>query len=167
MSHKLLFVFGGLAITGCSAAPEEPYAKDQEIIIYDQIPAYVSSIPARCDGKVTTQDQRLVQAAPVHFDFDSAQIRPDAKAVLDCVAATEQIQPVNLHLQGHTDQIGSARYNQQLGWRRAEAAADYLQSQGVERTRLTEGSSGKSQPIAPNKNAEGRALNRRVEIYAE
>ena len=65
---------------------------------------------------------------------------------------------------GHTDSIGSDAYNQRLSVRRAEAIKAYLVSKGIEKNRVYTEGKGKSQPIADNRTAEGRAKNRRVEI---
>jgi OOP family OmpA-OmpF porin len=63
---------------------------------------------------------------------------------------------------GHTDSSGAEAYNQKLSERRAQAVADYLQAKGIATGRLTASGAGESQPIADNKTADGRALNRRV-----
>ena len=67
-------------------------------------------------------------------------------------------------LTGHTDSIGTDAYNNKLGLRRAEAVKEYLVSHDVPADRIKTESKGKTQPIATNKTAEGRAKNRRVDI---
>jgi len=70
-----------------------------------------------------------------------------------------------LSVQGHTDSIGSAAYNQRLSERRADSVAGYLQDLGVRSSRIQTIGYGKSQPRATNSTAAGRQLNRRVEIH--
>ena len=66
---------------------------------------------------------------------------------------------------GHTDNTGSRSYNQPLSERRAGAVADYLATTQVERNRMLVEGVGFDQPIAGNGTAQGRAANRRVELY--
>ena len=73
-------------------------------------------------------------------------------------------QNVYLEIQGHTDSTGPAPYNQQLGLKRAEAVRRQLHSQGVALDRMATISYGEEAPREPNSTADGRALNRRVEI---
>ena len=65
---------------------------------------------------------------------------------------------------GHTDNIGSAAYNQALSERRANAVKEYLVSKGIEKNRVYTEGKGLKNPIASNSTAEGRAKNRRTEI---
>ncbi len=71
---------------------------------------------------------------------------------------------VPIYICGHTDDTGSAEYNLSLSLKRAQAVADYLVSQKVEKKRLTIQGFGKDYPIADNQQKEGRAINRRTEI---
>jgi len=70
-----------------------------------------------------------------------------------------------IEVAGHTDSIGSAAYNQRLSERRAGSVANYLESLGVNGSRIDAIGYGKSQPRATNSTANGRQLNRRVEIH--
>lgn len=65
---------------------------------------------------------------------------------------------------GHTDSNGSTSYNLDLSVRRAESAAGYVASQGVDRSRISTAGRGETEPIATNDDAAGRQLNRRVEV---
>ncbi|MCB1745359.1 MAG: OmpA family protein [Gammaproteobacteria bacterium] len=101
----------------------------------------------------------------VNFDFDKATLKPMASQVLDGVASELQQQPgVPYEVGGHTDSIGSTRYNQDLSERRAGTVRDYLVGRGVSGSQLSTRGYGESMPVASNKTAEGRAENRRVEI---
>ncbi len=73
---------------------------------------------------------------------------------------------IRVEIQGHTDNIGSDAYNQKLSERRAQSVVTYLvQNFGIDISRLTAKGYGESKPIASNDNAEGRALNRRVQFF--
>ena len=104
----------------------------------------------------------------VHFDFDKATLRPEGKPILDEAAKILNENPaINVQVQGYTDGIGTVEYNLGLSDRRAATVKDYLESQGVAASRLTTKGFGKSDPVATNDTAEGRAQNRRVELVPE
>ena len=106
--------------------------------------------------------------AGVLFDFDSDVVRSDARAHLNDLAKNlNKYDETNLMIAGHTDAKGSDSYNQRLSLRRAESAARYLASQGVQRHIATVGL-GEREPLASNDTEDGRQRNRRVElaIYA-
>lgn len=73
----------------------------------------------------------------INFEFDSAVLDAEARAILDRQADwIRQFPEVRFRVYGHTDLVGSAAYNQRLGQRRANAALNYLVSRGVSRSRL-------------------------------
>jgi len=74
---------------------------------------------------------------------------------------------LRIRVVGHTDSVGSETYNQQLSEKRARATADYLISQGVSSSQVSVEGRGESEPRASNSTADGRAQNRRVEIYLQ
>lgn len=99
------------------------------------------------------------------FDFDSAVIKPELGAKLDEVAARLNGREYNsVNVVGHTCNIGTDAYNQALSERRANAAADYLAGQGVDRAKMVVSGQGESNPAYSNDTNEGRMKNRRVEI---
>ncbi len=65
---------------------------------------------------------------------------------------------------GHTDSVGEVTYNLELSERRAKAVINYLHKKGIPANRALHAGYGSSQPIASNEDAEGRQLNRRVEL---
>src|SRR5450830_1791670 len=108
---------------------------------------------------------KVTYAADAFFDFDKSVLKPEGKAKLDDLVG--KVKGINLEViiaVGHTDAIGTVAYNQKLSVRRAEAVKAYLVSKGIEKNRVYTEGKGKSQPVADNKTAEGRAKNRRVEI---
>jgi OOP family OmpA-OmpF porin len=102
----------------------------------------------------------------VLFDFDKAVIKPATFAQLDAVYEILEKNPaMSIELQGHTDNIGSKKYNMDLSLRRANAVAKYLVDKGIARNRLATTGFGFDKPVALNSTDFGRSLNRRVEIH--
>jgi len=109
----------------------------------------------------------------VNFDYDKTNIKPEFRPVLDEAAQTLKDNPdINVRIEGHTDEIASEEYNQELSERRAEAVKQYLVSRGVAADRLSTVGKGETEPIAPNTengrdNPQGRAMNRRAELKVQ
>lgn len=104
---------------------------------------------------------------PVLFEFDSATLRPEAKALLSEVhksITSSGLRGFNLLLEGHTDDVGLASYNQALSARRAATVKRFLVSRGVAPDRLVTAGVGEARPVAPNYSEDGRSRNRRVVI---
>jgi len=120
--------------------------------------------PAPAPAPAPTSE-KVTFAADTFFDFDKAVVKPEGKARLDDLV--DKIRDVTLEVViavGHTDSIGTDKYNQGLSVRRAEAVKAYLVSKGIEANRIYTEGKGESQPIADNRTREGRAKNRRVEV---
>lgn len=101
----------------------------------------------------------------VNFEFDRAQLTPNAKTILDAVAdALNTAGNVRIEVGGHTDAKGSDDYNQRLSERRAQSVVSYLADKGVQADRMESHGYGEAEPVADNENDEGRDLNRRVEL---
>jgi len=109
--------------------------------------------------------EAVIELEGVHFDFDKATLRPEAKAILNEAAALlNKHERVVVEVAGHTDSVGAEAYNQGLSERRANAVEDYLTDKGVKASRLSARGHGESRPVASNDTKEGRAENRRVEL---
>jgi outer membrane protein OmpA-like peptidoglycan-associated protein len=116
--------------------------------------------------RMRDQSLRLTLDSEVSFAFNSAEIKPSFRPTLDKLAALIQKYDRTLvHIVGHTDNVGSPEYNQDLSERRAYAVLDYLASYGIDRRRLTAEGRGESDPRDTNATEAGRQLNRRVEIF--
>lgn len=100
----------------------------------------------------------------VHFDTDKSKIKPKYKAELAKVADFMKKYPsVTTTIEGHTDSVGSAKYNMKLSQRRADSVMNYLvKNFGIEPSRLKAKGYGLTKPVADNKTAAGRAQNRRT-----
>ena len=101
----------------------------------------------------------------VKFKSGKYELSKDSQAALDEFAG--KVKALNeqyfIEIQGHTDNVGGKRYNEDLGERRAEAVRRYLsKSQSLPLNRMSTISYGDSAPVAPNKTKKGRAENRRV-----
>ena len=104
-------------------------------------------------------------ASGLLFDYDSDVLRDAARKNLATLAASLEKYPnTDLMIVGHTDATGPDAYNMTLSERRAAAAANYLASQGVTRTRLRSTGRGETEPVAPNDSDADRQKNRRVEV---
>jgi len=101
----------------------------------------------------------------VLFDTDKVNIKSQYVGELDDVVTVMNNNPgLKFEIQGHTDNVGSAAYNQTLSQKRAWAVKSYLLKHGISADRLTSKGFGLNNPAATNNTEEGRALNRRVEI---
>ena len=101
----------------------------------------------------------------INFDTASDTIKPESKIVLDEITALlKENAGWKMTIEGHTDNIGGADYNQKLSEKRAAAVKVYLVAAGIEAGRLSSAGFGMSQPIETNESAPGRAQNRRVEL---
>lgn len=99
----------------------------------------------------------------VQFETDSAQLRPEAIAILDeAVEGLRRSPDVAVEVQGHTDDVGAEAYNMKLSQRRADAVRAYLIEHGIAAERLTAKGYGEASPKVPNTDDESRAQNRRV-----
>jgi peptidoglycan-associated lipoprotein len=99
----------------------------------------------------------------VFFEYDSAQLRPDARATLDALAARIQQQPqCRFVIEGHCDERGTREYNLALGEKRANVVMSYLAALGVDTTHMQTTSYGKERPAVTGTGEEIWAKNRRA-----
>lgn len=118
------------------------------------------------DVRNTGQELILTLPQDLLFATDSATLRPDLQADLRVIARNLVTYPrSDVIVVGHTDNVGSAAYNQALSERRAASVAQILRNEGVAQSRLQIIGRGLTQPIASNATAQGRQQNRRVEIF--
>jgi OOP family OmpA-OmpF porin len=126
---------------------------------------------AGCDGWLAPKSaagvsqSKITLQADTLYDFDKATLKPEGKATLDKIA--KDLSKIKLEViiaVGNTDSVGTDAYNMALGQRRAQSVKAYLVSKGVDGSRIYTESKGKSNPVASNATAEGRAKNRRTDI---
>ena len=111
-------------------------------------------------------DRCRVQVPGIYFEFDSDLLNPASGPWIGAVADLMRRHPDwTITIEGHTDSVGSARYNLDLSTRRAAALARSLSSQhGIAGARLSTRGFGPTRPLESNATTEGRARNRRVEL---
>ncbi|TGE09259.1 OmpA family protein [Hymenobacter fodinae] len=102
----------------------------------------------------------------IFYDYDKANIRPDAAVELDKLVQTLNDNPqITIELSSHTDSRGKDAYNQALSQRRAQSAVDYIISKGIDKNRITARGYGETQPVIKNaKTEEEFQRNRRTEF---
>lgn len=109
----------------------------------------------------------LVVSLPqdILFDIDSTVVRADLSDELRALSQNlNQYPDTRAEIVGHTDDTGSASYNQDLSLRRAQAVATIIMDNGVAPTRVSTFGRGETAPVASNQTEDGRARNRRVDI---
>ena len=115
-----------------------------------------------------TRDNQLELQVPsdISFDTGSADLKPSLRTVLVQFAEGVSNDPgLDVRVVGHTDSTGTEAVNERLSLERAESVRDYLADRGVARSRIDAAGRGARQPLADNASPEGRAKNRRVEIF--
>jgi OOP family OmpA-OmpF porin len=125
-----------------------------------------------CDGALAApaaaagvSQSKITLQADTLYDFNKSDLKPEGKATLDKIAADlSKIKLEVIIAVGNTDSIGTDAYNMALGQRRAQSVKTYLVAKGVDGSRIYTESKGKSNPVASNATAEGRAKNRRTDI---
>lgn len=195
--RKLVLLAAIAAVSSANAAPREAFWSDSNnVVIKDgqgnclrtsfwtekdgvcpgekkPAPAPVAAAPAPAPAPAAPVATPIVTkktlTAGENFAFDSAKLTPKAeKAIADTAAEAKGLKSVNSVLvEGHTDNIGSAAYNQKLSVKRAESVRDALVKNGVPADKITTKGYGFDKPVASNKTKAGRAQNRRVEITIE
>jgi outer membrane protein OmpA-like peptidoglycan-associated protein len=153
---------------------------------------YVCHVNDFCDGPEVTQQvskletQSIADSAEVaenepveefiplpenliiHFAFDRSDFKPEEETLRflsECKAYFEKEPLTMLDITGHADATGTATYNQALGMRRAENVKSYFVGQGIASEMIETSSTGESEPVADNATPQGRAKNRRTEIF--
>jgi len=101
----------------------------------------------------------------INFDSGSAKIKPKYIPQIKRLAQYLKNTGYGAELQGHTDSVGDAKYNEKLSQKRAQAVVDKLIEYGVDKNKIYAVGYGEYAPIASNSNARGRYLNRRVEAH--
>ncbi|TAE36019.1 MAG: OmpA family protein [Sphingobacteriales bacterium] len=130
------------------------------------LPSFVINKPADVKVYITEEDKKIVKDAIKNLEFDlgKATIRSVSFESLDKVANLIVTKNFSLKLAGHTDSDGSNATNLSLSKNRAESIKAYLVSKGANASRIEATGYGESQPIASNKTAKGKQMNRRVEF---
>jgi peptidoglycan-associated lipoprotein len=118
------------------------------------------------EAKTSSIDELFLQeVADAYFDYDSAELRPDARQAIQKDAAFfKQYPTMRVTIEGHCDERGSTEYNLALGQRRAEAVKKALAIYGVKDAQVEATSFGKEKPKAPGHDEASWSQNRRADI---
>jgi peptidoglycan-associated lipoprotein len=177
----LLVVLGSVVVISCKSVPPAPEnvnpqapkfessAKPAEKV--DEATGFkeASPTPESLSENSTSSEAEKANAQgllkPIHFDFDKADIRPDAQQTMTADAGRiREHGSLKVRIEGHCDERGTVEYNLALGDRRARAARDYLVSAGIPAQRLRTISFGKERPLDPGHTESAWSVNRRAEF---
>jgi outer membrane protein OmpA-like peptidoglycan-associated protein len=104
----------------------------------------------------------------VNFEFNKATLTKYSENILWKAYNSMVAYPdVHVVITGHTDNVGSQKYNQSLSLRRAQSVKNWLVEKGIDSNRMRTVGRGKNEPVATNETEEGRLENRRIEFYVE
>jgi len=115
--------------------------------------------------KAIEDEKEAITINNIFFDYDKYELRPESFYELDRFLQFYSIMgKKEIIIEGHTDNIGSDKYNRELSENRARSVRDYFISKGIDKKLITTVAYGSSRPIAPNDTETNRQKNRRVEI---
>ena len=104
----------------------------------------------------------------VHFQTDKATLTPEGEATLTRAAEAMKANPnAHLRLEGYTDSTGGDQHNLTLSQQRTNTVAQFLKDKGIDGSRLTGAGFGPQAPVDTNATAQGKADNRRVELFSQ
>ena len=161
-------LFAAAAIAGCSSTPEDTTADETAAAPVEEYSAPETEVDGGAMGADYGAQEEMdpaLQNRVVYFDFDKANIRPDAIATLQAHAMYLSKTPAaRLRVEGHADERGTREYNMALGERRAKAAASFLAANGASPSQLEIISYGEERPVALSHDESAWAENRRSEL---
>jgi len=170
-------VLGKVLDLGPKVLDLEPKALDLAPKVLDIVGVErgVEGALADLGAKVSEHEIRIALSGDVLFDFDKAELRPDALPMLKNVAEVLKSYPkAPVLIEGHTDNKGDDAYNLKLSQRRADSVLAWLaKNAGIGKKRVKTKGWGEAKPVAPNEqpdgsdDPEGRQQNRRVEIVVK
>ncbi|MCK5720230.1 MAG: OmpA family protein [Thiomargarita sp.] len=158
-----LEIEAGVDARGCPLDTDQDAVPDYK----DQCPntvlgAAVDEYGCRIINKTAIE---IILPGDVTFAFGKSGLTSQAQATLQTLVDETGVDFIEtIQIVGHTDSIGSEKYNQKLSEKRAIEVAEYIISLGLPTEKVTQWGEGESNPIGPNNTKKGRATNRRVEI---
>lgn len=160
--HGALF---GAAIGAIAGSGIGRYQDEQQMALEEALAQERNRRDVEID-RLEKETLRVGLRSDACFDFDSSEIKGTFYRALEKLGTQLQVYDKTvLHIVGHTDDVGSQDYNYALSIRRAKAVAQYLVLTGISQNRLRIYGRGELDSRSDNLTAEGRRLNRRVEIY--
>ncbi len=159
-----------LAVSACKKKPApvvpEPQPQTPPMAVNPPVVAPVDNRAAVADSiRRATEAARATMLQTIYFEYNSDELRSDARATLDDKLRVLNANPqARIRIEGHTDERGSDQYNLALGRRRADQAKRYLADRGIDASRIETMSFGRERPAASGSNEEAWAQNRRGEF---
>ncbi|GAB5464930.1 MAG: hypothetical protein Kapaf2KO_03660 [Candidatus Kapaibacteriales bacterium] len=102
---------------------------------------------------------------PIEFEFNKADLKPESQPIIDEIVDAMMSRPImRIEVRGHTDNVGTPEYNQDLSERRAAVVKNAIIEAGINQRRVRSRGFGYSMPLETNDTEEGRARNRRTEF---
>ncbi len=153
---------GAIGLKGCPDGDADGVAD-----IDDRCPKAKGTIENKGCPEIAKEDVKKITqiASKIYFETGKATLKKESYAQLDAlVEILNRYEAATLTIEGHTDDVGEDAYNMDLSQRRTDAVRAYLMSKGIFESRLKAIGYGETKPVADNKNASGRAKNRRVEL---
>ena len=136
----------------------------KKVVVKEEVPVPEETTKVEVTKPKVEPEVTKVELSRINFDFDKYDIRPGDAKILEANAKTLREHPdINVLIEGHCCEIGTAEYNMALGWKRAKAAKDYLVNLGVAANRLSTISYGEERPLDPH----NLPINRRAEFVVQ
>jgi outer membrane protein OmpA-like peptidoglycan-associated protein len=155
--NKAAAIIFGAAIGGVAGALIGDYMDKQAAKIQEDLEG--ATVERVGEGIIVTFDSGIL------FDHDSYALKTATRENLNDLSGTlNKYDDTDVQVLGHTDATGTDEYNEKLSDRRASSVKTYLAGQGVASSRMSTEGYGETDPVATNDTAEGRQLNRRVEL---
>jgi len=150
-----------LFLVACSHAQPAPTPPAQAVAA----PPPPPPAPAPAPEPVVVRPPPDVAPASVYFDYDTAELSPESRAVLQDFFDQARARPDrSVRIEGNCDERGTREYNLALGQRRADAARKYLENLGLDTARITTVSNGKERPRAAGSDEAAWKENRRDDL---
>jgi len=155
--NKAVAIILGAAIGGVAGGLIGDYMDKQAAKIREDLKG--AKVERVGEGILITFDSGIL------FDHDSYALKSETRENLNELAPTLiKYDDTDLLVLGHTDNTGTDEYNMKLSDKRATSVSSYITTKGVASGRIDETGYGETDPVATNETAEGRELNRRVEV---
>ena len=164
MTRKLLFTVAIASLFAAACTKTVVLREDNPVNITAAPPAPPPPEPEP-PPRVEIKEERIEVNDTIQFEYNKAVIRDESTDLMNEIASVIKKHPEikKIRLEGHTDNVGSKKFNMDLSLRRAKAVREWLVTKGgLEASRFEVAGFGFDKPIAPNDTEEGRAKNRRV-----
>ncbi|WP_101757348.1 peptidoglycan-associated lipoprotein Pal [Oceanicoccus sp. KOV_DT_Chl] len=164
-TQLLSAIFASIILVGCASNSTDDSAAEAaaaEAAAAEQAAAEAAAAKAAAERAAAEAAANLETV--FYFEFDQATLSAATRAALDAHVVILKNSTAKVRLEGHADERGTREYNMALGERRANAVANYLIINGVDRYRVETVSYGEERPMANGSDAASWSKNRRVEL---